>query len=282
MTLQQLGNCYGARLQGPSTVQCQACAQGKIRRQISRRRPDRPRDKPFEEIWIDWSDLAEDHDGYIRVMLITDAYSGMVFPYFMTTHGTGKENKRILCDFIDYVEKQYGFTVKIVKSDGELFSKPVCKELFKRKIKAEKSSPNSQSQNGGAERSGGVNMEKSRAMRIAARLPHTLWRFIIESACYLRNRTSLERNNWKSPYELVFDKRPNITYLKAYSCRAYAMTAAAQLKRSRRLKLDPRAEIGYLVGYVSSNIFKIWIPHKNQVIHTRDVLFDEIPFSIIR
>ena len=97
-----------------------------MRRQISRRRPIREtRDKPFEEIWIDWTDLSEDYEGFIRVMFITDAYSGMTFPYFMTTHGTGKENSRILQDFFNYIEKQYGFTVKTVKSDGELFSKLV-------------------------------------------------------------------------------------------------------------------------------------------------------------
>ena len=152
------------------------------------------------------------------------------------------------------------------------------KLLINRSINIDKSSPNTQDQNGGAERSGGANMEKSRTMRIAARLPHNLWRLIVESACYLRNRTPLERNNWKSPYEMVFNKKPTLSHLKAYGCRAYAMTAMAQLKRNRLKKLDPRAQIGYLVGYASTNIYKIWIPHKNQVIHTRDVLFDEDTF----
>ena len=39
-------------------------------------------------------------------------------------------------------------------------------------------------------------------------------------------------------------------------------------------KLVPRAEIGYLVGYQSTNIFRSWIPSKNIVIPTRDVTFD--------
>ena len=278
-TIEQLGKrCLGALLRGPNTVDCSHCAQSKMKRQTSRRKPDRPRDQPFEEIWIDWSDLSEDHEGFVRVMFITDAHSGMVFPYFMKTHGTGKENRGILRDFISWVEKQYGFSIKTVRSDGELFSKQVRKELQRRSIRAELSAPNTQDQNGGAERSGGVIIEKARTMRIAANLPHSLWRVMVESACYLRNRTPLQRNKWKSPFEMVFGKQPSVTHLKAYGCRTYAMTAVAQLKRNRRQKLDPKAYIGYLVGYASTNIFKIWIPHKDKVILTRDVLFDETTF----
>jgi hypothetical protein len=39
--------------------------------------------------------------------------------------------------------------------------------------------------------------------------------------------------------------------------------------------LDPKAWIGYLVGYRSSNIYRIWIPSLAKVISTRDVTFDE-------
>jgi hypothetical protein len=56
------------------------------------------------------------------------------------------------------------------------------------------------------------------------------------------------------------------------------MTENAQLKKHRPRKLDPRASICYLVGYDSTNIFRIWIPHQGKVISTRDVLFDEETF----
>jgi hypothetical protein len=39
--------------------------------------------------------------------------------------------------------------------------------------------------------------------------------------------------------------------------------------------LKPKAWIGYLVGYESSSIYKIWIPHFNKVIRTHDILFNE-------
>uniref|UniRef100_A0A1Y1LVI6 Integrase catalytic domain-containing protein n=1 Tax=Photinus pyralis TaxID=7054 RepID=A0A1Y1LVI6_PHOPY len=277
-TLEQLGKkCLGVRLKGPKTAECDHCGRGKMHRQISRTQPIRP-NKPFEEVWVDWTDLTEDYQGYVRVMFITDAYSGLVFPYFLKSHGLGKENRRVLRDFFNWIDAQYGFKPKAIRSDGELFSKEVRKELKLRSIEAKRSAPNTQAQNGGAERSGGVIMEKARTMRIAANLPHNLWKDIVEAACYLRNRTPLERNKWHSPFGSVFKKQPILSHLKAYGCKAFAMTADAQLKLHRKQKLEPRAHIGYLVGYQSSNIYKIWVPHRNKVILTRDVIFNESAF----
>ena len=56
------------------------------------------------------------------------------------------------------------------------------------------------------------------------------------------------------------------------------MTREAQLKKEKEWKLNPRAHIGYLVRYDSTNIFRIWIPYKGKVISTRDVIFDEYTF----
>ncbi|KAI7772858.1 hypothetical protein LA080_001633, partial [Diaporthe eres] len=53
------------------------------------------------------------------------------------------------------------------------------------------------------------------------------------------------------------------------------MTSDAQLKKRRRQRLEPRAWIGYLVGYQSSNIYRIWIPSTGKIINTRDVIFNE-------
>jgi len=56
------------------------------------------------------------------------------------------------------------------------------------------------------------------------------------------------------------------------------MTLDTQLKKKRLSKLDPRAYISYLVSYNSTNIYRIWIPHKGIVISTRDVIFNKKTF----
>jgi hypothetical protein len=176
------------------------------------------------------------------------------------------------------MKNHYGYLVRVVRSDNELFTKKIKYWMMWRGIVGKPSAPNTQAQNGGAERSGGVIIEKSRVMRITANLPHDLWREIISAAVYLKNRTPRESNGWKTPYEMFYSKQPYLSHLKAYGCRAYAMTSQAQLQQKKLRKLDPRAHIGYLVGYDSTNIFRVWVPHKGKVISTRDVIFDEDTF----
>jgi hypothetical protein len=150
----------------------------------------------------------------------------------------------------------------------------------------EPSAPNTQAQNGGAERSGGVVKEKARANRLGANLPRDMWPEIVRATVYLHNRTPNYRNAWRSPYEVFYSRvglnrsnrgprKPNLAHLRAYGCKAFAMTDDTQLGRFRLQRLDPKAWIGYLVGYRSSNIYRIWVPSIGKVISTRDVVFDE-------
>jgi hypothetical protein len=65
----------------------------------------------------------------------------------------------------------------------------VAEFLASKSIKIEPLAPNTQGQNNGAERSGGVLKDKERAMRVKARLPYALWPKIGKTAVYLYNRT---------------------------------------------------------------------------------------------
>jgi len=283
--LKHLGlNSLGVKLKGPSTAECPHYVQAKIRRQTSRRPPDREVKKPLTEIHIDWTDLTEAYSGYVRVMYLHDNFSGRSFPYFMKTHGTEAENLRVLRDFIPLMKKKYNLDIKTIRSDNELNRKKTRNWLRLQGINLELSAPRIQAQNGYAERSGAVIQERARAMRLKANLPHDLWPEIVNCAVYLGERTPRHHNRWKSPFEKFYSyvygtrKQPPLAHIKAYGCRAYAMTKDAQLKRNRRNKLAPRAEISYLVGYDSTNIYRIWIPHTGKVISTRDVIFDETKF----
>ena len=53
------------------------------------------------------------------------------------------------------------------------------------------------------------------------------------------------------------------------------MTTTALKKAERLKRLNPKAWIGYMVGYAATNIYRIWIPHKGKVISVRDVIFNE-------
>jgi hypothetical protein len=75
--LEHFVNCSkGVRIRGPTTVECEACAVAKIKRQI-RRQPRELLEGPGERLTIDFHDFQEGLGGYTSLMLFTDRWSGL-------------------------------------------------------------------------------------------------------------------------------------------------------------------------------------------------------------
>ena len=53
------------------------------------------------------------------------------------------------------------------------------------------------------------------------------------------------------------------------------MTTDALKKANRLQRFNPKEWIGYLVGYDSTNVYRVWNPVMNKVVRTRDVTFNE-------
>jgi len=279
----------GVRLKGLTTVKCDACGRSKLKRQI-RRQARQINDGPGERVALDFHDFEEQSSTREKSqMLITDRFSGLAWDFYFKDNRPARTIIKLLKEFVQFMKVQFRVTVKVIESDNEIFSvkQDVHKWCVSEGIVIEPSAPDTQAQNGGAERSGGVIKEKSRAMRLDANLPWTLWPEITRAAVYLYNRTPNYANRWRSPHEVFFTtvafqngivtqpKKPNQAHLRAYGCKAFAMSDDTKRGKSKLQRLDPKAWIGYLVGYRSTNIWRIWIPSLAKVISTRDVIFDE-------
>ena len=90
-------------------------------------------------------------------------------------------------------------------------------------------------------------------MRIKANLPTDLWPEIVKAAGYIRNKTLVQKLEWKTPFEAIKKKKPQYVYMHVYRCRAYPLDYHIPKKK----KLEPQAHIRYLVGYDSTNIYRI-------------------------
>ena len=279
----------GVRIRGLTTAKCDACGRAKLRRQI-RRQPRNLTEGPGERIAIDFHDYeADSSTGEKSQMLITDRFSGFAWDLYFKDNRPARSIIKLLSTFVLFMKVQYNTTVKAIESDNEIFSvkADVEKWCSAQGIKIEPSAPDTQAQNGGAERSGGVIKEKARTMRLDSNLPWQMWPEIVRAAVYLYNRTPNYANRWKTPHEVFFTttalyngivtqpRKPNQAHLKAYGCKAFAMTDDTKRGKSKLQRLDPKAWIGYLVGYRSTNIWRIWIPSLAKTISTRDVIFDE-------
>lgn len=285
-----VNSSQGVRIKGPTTVQCDGCGQAKIRRQI-RREPREHNEGPAKRIAVDFHDYEDDHEGYSSLMLFTCRWSGMLWDYYLCDRKS-PTLINAFASFLNMIWQQYGTTVSVIESDNEIGDQhPQVRDyLIKMSIKVELSPPYTQALNGGAESSGGVVKDKARAMRISAKLPEQLWREITASAVYLLNRTPRYLLKWKTPYEKFFanipatskfpekDNKPKQAHLRAYGCKVFVMTTDAMRKSDRLRRLKPKAWIGYLVGYNSTNVYRIWNPLTSKIIVARDVLFNEREF----
>lgn len=277
----------GVRIKGITTVQCDDCAVAKIKRQI-RRQPRDTGNGPGERLAIDFHDLPRDSDGRSSVMLVTDRWSGFIWDYYLVERRTGTVIA-VLKHLFGLLDRQYQIKPRVIECDNEIPADkgPVFAYLSTQHVRLEPSSPYTPAQNGGAEISGHLIKVKARAMRTSARLPEYLWVEVYRAATYLYNRTPKYMHNWRTPYDkfhtyvaqrdgiVVESRKPQQAHLRVYGCKAYAMKPDAQRRLATKHKLDPRAWIGYLVGYQSTNIYRIWIPQTGNVILTRDVIFNE-------
>jgi hypothetical protein len=91
--------------------------------------------------------------------------------------------------FFNIMKVHNSIRVKTVECDNEIEKhSQVVEFLASKSIRIEPLAPNTQDQNGGVERSGGVLKDKERAIRVGARLPYALWPKIGKTAVYLYNR----------------------------------------------------------------------------------------------
>ncbi|EED23215.1 conserved hypothetical protein [Talaromyces stipitatus ATCC 10500] len=275
--------------EGIKTVECDACGTSKAKRQISRVPRQHP-DKPGERIALDFHDFEPSTlSQYSSVMLVTDRYSGYIWDYNLTDR-TAETILAALKDLLGRLDAQYGIILHVVECDNEIYMKRFLvrkyleEDLF---IRIEPSPPHTQALNGAGERSGGVIKDKGRGMAASRRLTQDLWPEINRCAVYLYNRTPRYESNWKTPYEVfhtylalqngkVFeDMKPNQAHLRVYGCKVYSLTTKYMKKEKRLQRYHPKAWIGFLVGYDSTNIFHIWNPKLGVVVSARDVIFNE-------
>jgi len=86
--------------------------------------------------------------------------------------------------------------------------------------------------------------------------------------------------NWETPIRKlqqlagVNNYKPNLIHLQMYSYRTYPVDQS----RQQLDYMNPRSDIGYLVRYQASNIFRIWITSCTTVITTKDVKFNKTKF----
>ncbi|GJV35471.1 retrovirus-related pol polyprotein from transposon TNT 1-94 [Tanacetum coccineum] len=95
---------------------------------------------------------------------------------------------------------------------------------------------------------------------------------VVATTCYTRNRSLIHTLHNKTPYELVHDKKPDITFFRVFGALCYPTNDSEDLG-----KLQPTADIGIFIGYAPSRKgYRIFNKRTRRIMETIHVQFDEL------
>lgn len=266
------------------SVECTTCAVSKMH-QIINRNPTGRAIKPFQVLHFDLTINDIGFDGTRCIAHFTDEFTSFNWVYPLVNH---KEDTLIpvfksLINQCDRAGLPLNSVVSVIRTGQETsIGKRLEDWLSGQGIEWDWSAKNTLEQNGTSEKFGHLLTEKARCIGHHAKLPEDLYPECYLAAAYLLNRTPTSRLNWDSP-NVAMQRATNqkitwdIARLKVFGCKAYPLLKGADAP-PRSEKMKPRAFIGYLIGYDSTNIFRVWNPEKGDVSGYRDVVFDENQF----
>ncbi|GKD40259.1 retrovirus-related pol polyprotein from transposon TNT 1-94 [Tanacetum coccineum] len=176
---------------------------------------------------------------------------------------------------LDIVDDYSRFTwVKCLRSKDEAsdFIMKFLKMIQKVGISHETSVARSSQQNGVVERCNCTLIEDAHTMLIYAKAPLFLWAETVATACYTQNRSIIRLHHGKTPYELLHDKLPDLSFFYIFCALCYPTN-----NNENWGKLQLKADIGIFIGYApTKKAFGIYNRRTRQIIKTIHVDFDEL------
>ncbi|GKC73064.1 putative ribonuclease H-like domain-containing protein [Tanacetum coccineum] len=109
-------------------------------------------------------------------------------------------------------------------------------------------------------------------MLIYAKASLFLWTKAVATACYTQNRFIIHLRHDKTPYELLHDQLPDLSFFYVFGALCYPTNDSENLG-----KLKPKAGIGISIGYApTKKAFRIYNRRTIRIIKKIHVDFDEL------
>nr|GEW63053.1 retrovirus-related Pol polyprotein from transposon TNT 1-94 [Tanacetum cinerariifolium] len=189
---------------------CSACVMGKSKKKSHKPKSE---DTNQEKLYLLHMDLygpmrVESVNGKKYILVIVDDYSRFTWVKFLRSKDEAQ-------DFIIKFLKMIQVRLKVSKNDV-------------------------------VERRNRTLIEATRTMLIYAQASLFLWVKVMATACYTQNRSIIRLRHGKTPYELMHNKLPDLSFLHVFGALCYPSNDSENLG-----KLQPKADIGIFIGYAS-------------------------------
>ncbi|GJW60689.1 retrovirus-related pol polyprotein from transposon TNT 1-94 [Tanacetum coccineum] len=201
---------------------CSACAMGKSKKQSHKPKSE---DTNQEKLYLLHMDLC----GPMRVasvnrkkyiLVIVDDYSRFTWVKFLASKDEALD---FIIKFLKMIQVRLNAAVRNIHTDnGTEFVNQTLRDYYEHVgISHETSVARTLQQNGVVERRNRTLIEAARTMLIYAKAPLYLWAEAVATACYTQNRSIIRRRHGKTPYELLHDRKPDLSYLHVFGALCY-------------------------------------------------------------
>nr|GFC01031.1 integrase, catalytic region, zinc finger, CCHC-type, peptidase aspartic, catalytic [Tanacetum cinerariifolium] len=210
-------------------------------------------------------------NGKQYVLVIVDDYSRYTWVLFLRSKDEAPE---VIITFLTRITVLLQSPVIIIRTDnGTEFKNQVLKVYFNSiSISHQLSSVRTSQQNGVVERRNRTLVEAARTMLIFSRAPLFLWAKAIATACFTQNHSIIHRRFNKTPYELINNRKPDISFLHVFGALCYPKNDREDIG-----KLGAKGDIGFFIGYsADSCAYRIYNHRTKKIMETINVSIDEL------
>nr|GEV44241.1 zinc finger, CCHC-type [Tanacetum cinerariifolium] len=175
------------------------------------------------------------HSGKKLIFLLVDDCTCFMWAYFLTSKDQALSTFK---EFRQQIEMEIRMKLRMLRIDRgcEFTSNEFTKYCKEKGIARQLTAPYSPQQNGVVERRNRTVLSTTRSMMKAMKLPLTFWAKAVRHAIYIFNKVPTRAMEDKTPYEALYNRKPNLENLRIFGCTAYAKITTAHLK-----KLDDRS-----------------------------------------
>ncbi|GJV52907.1 zinc finger, CCHC-type containing protein [Tanacetum coccineum] len=161
------------------------------------------------------------HSGKKLIFLLVDDCTRFMWAYFLTSKDQALSTFK---EFRQQIEMEMRMKVRMLRTDrgGEFTSNEFTKYYKENEIARQLTTPYSPQQNGVVERRNRTVLSTMRSMMKAMKLPLTFWAEAVKLAIYILNRVPTRALVDKTPYEALYNRKPNLENLRIFGCTAYA------------------------------------------------------------
>nr|GEX68434.1 retrovirus-related Pol polyprotein from transposon TNT 1-94 [Tanacetum cinerariifolium] len=218
---------------------CSTCDMGK-----SKKQSHKPKSKYTnqEKLYLPHIDLC----GPMRVasvnrkkyiLVIVDDYSRFTWVKFLASKD---EASNFIIKFLKMIQVRLNAAVRNIRRDNETeFVNQNLRDYYEQVgISHDASVARTPQQNGVVERKNRTLIEAARTMLIYAKAPLYLWSEAVATSCYTQNRSIIRCRHGKTSYEMLHDRKPDLSYLHVFGALCYPNNDSENLG-----KLQAKADI---------------------------------------